>query len=270
MPVPATHRGPMPMPGPMPVPLWDGGRRVLRISQAEAARAPCHACTVNHLCLPKGLDAAQRESLDGLSIGRRRLRKGQKLYRQGDPFLFLYAVRFGTCKASFSLGDGGEHVSAFHLAGDLMGFDGLADNTYATTITALESCEVCALPYAQLVEACAASPALRQRLSQLMGAQLVREYLATKLVAHRHTEARVAGFLLQLSKWMQERGYSPREFRLRMSRADIGSYLGTTLETVSRCMSQFAREGHIRVHSRDVQLVNPEGLRVAYVDESGA
>jgi len=254
---------------PLPLPRWNPGVRLLRPARVEAPRAPCHTCGVSHLCLPKGLDDSDRDALDQITIGRRRLRKGQKLYRQGDTFLFLYAVRFGTCKASFPLPNG-EHVSAFHMAGDIMGFDALADGSYATTVTALESCEVCALPYAQLLEACAASSALRQRVAQLMGAQLVREYLVTKLVAHRHTEARVAGFLLQLSKWMQERGYSPREFRLRMSRADIGSYLGTTLETVSRCLSQFARHGHIRVHNREIELVDAEGLRAAYVDEGRA
>lgn len=255
---------------PLPMSTWTPLLRLPRPAQVERPEAPCHSCAVRHLCIAKDLDRTGREAIDRLTIGRRRLRKGQKLYRQGDPFLFIYAVRFGTCKAAFPLSDGGEHVSGFHLAGDVMGFDGLADGSYATTVTALESCEVCALSYSQLMETCNTSPTLRQRIGQLMGVQLVREYLAVKLVAHRHTERRVAGFLLQLSQWMQERGYSPREFRLRMSRADIGSYLGTTLETVSRSLSQFAREGHIRVHSREIELVDAEGLRAAYIDEGTA
>lgn len=240
------------------------------LSRAPAAGVahpaiPCERCPVRDLCLPGGLDDAGMRALHSLFIGPRRLRKGQKLYREGDPFLTLYAVRFGTFKSSFPLADGGEHVSAFHLAGDVMGFDGLADGRHPTTATALEHAEACAIPYARLVDACLQSVALRKRVAQLMGRQLVREYLVTKLVANRHTEERVAGFLLQLAQWMRERGYSTREFQLRMSRADIGSYLCTTLETVSRCLSLFARLGHIRVHSRHIELVDLEALR-RYVD----
>ena len=235
------------------------------LAPSTAASAPCETCPVRELCLPGGLDETGMRALQGLFIGPRRLRKGQKLYREGEPFLTLYAVRFGTFKSSFPLADGGEHVSAFHLAGDIMGFDGLADGRHPSTATALEHAEACSIPYARLAEACLQSETLRKRVAQLMGRQLVREYLVTKLVAHRHTEERVAGFLLQLAQWMRERGYSTREFQLRMSRADIGSYLGTTLETVSRTLSLFSRLGHIRVHSRHIELVDLDALH-AYVN----
>lgn len=226
--------------------------------------SPCDTCSVRRLCLPGNLDEAGRQALNGLMIGRHRLRKGQKLYREGDPFRFLYAVRFGTLKSGFVLSDGAEHVAAFQMPGDILGFGGMADGCHPTTATALESAEVCVIPYEQLMEACAASASLRQRVAQLMGAQLVREYRSTKLVAGRHAEDRVAGFLLQLSEWMQERGYSAREFQLRMSRADIGSYLGTSLETVSRTLSLFAREGYIKVRSRRIEIMQAEGLRETY------
>ena len=223
--------------------------------------APCETCGVRRLCLPGGLDERSKPSLDALLIGRKRLRKGQKLYRTGDAFNFLYAVRAGTFKATLPRGDGGEHVTAFHLPGDIMGFDGMADGRYRTTACSLESAEACPISFAQLMDACAASPELRKRVAQLMGGQLVREYRTTQLVARHLSESRVAGFLLLVSGWMRERGYSAREFHLRMSRAEIGSYLGTSLETVSRALSLFARQGCITVHSRRIELVDPEGLR---------
>jgi len=223
--------------------------------------APCESCSVRRLCLPGGLGDRSRPLLDTLLIGRRRLRKGQKLYRAGEPFRFLYAVRVGTFKAGLPLGNGDEHVSAFHLPGDIMGFDGMAEGTHRTSATALEAAEACAIPYAQLMDACAGAADLRTRLAQLMGTQLVREYQTTQLVARHLSEARVAGFLLLVSGWMRERGYSGREFHLRMSRAEIGSYLGTSLESVSRALSLFARRGFIRVHNRRIELLDDRGLK---------
>jgi len=222
--------------------------------RARLPSAPCESCSVRHLCLPGTLDLHSGALFDGLLIGRRRLRKGQKLYRAGDPFLSLYAVRVGTFKSAIPLADGGEHVTAFHLPGDIMGFEGA---------------EACPIPFAQLMEACADSGGLRKRVAQLMGAQLVREYRTTQLVARHLSEARVAGFLLLVSGWMRERGYSPRAFHLRMSRAEIGSYLGTTLETVSRALSLFARRGFIQVQSRQIELVDEAGLRAFEAGDPG-
>ena len=237
--------------------------------RARLPSAPCESCSVRHLCLPGTLDLHSGALFDGLLIGRRRLRKGQKLYRAGDPFLSLYAVRVGTFKSAIPLADGGEHVTAFHLPGDIMGFDGAADGKHRTTTTALEGAEACPIPFAQLMEACADSGDLRKRVAQLMGAQLVREYRTTQLVARHLSEARVAGFLLLVSGWMRERGYSPRAFHLRMSRAEIGSYLGTTLETVRRALSLFARRGFIQVQSRQIELVDEAGLRAFEAGDPG-
>lgn len=229
-----------------------------------APESPCDDCFVRQLCLPAGLDGRSNNVLRGLRIGRKRLRKGQRLYRAGEPFLFLFAVRFGTFKSSMPLADGSEQVTGFHLSGDLMGFDGAAQGSHATSAVALENAEACSIPYTQLLEACAESQPLRRRVAQLMAALLVREYSTSKLIARSYSEARVAGFLLLMAQWMQERGYSPREFQLRMSRADIGSYLGTSLETVSRSLSLFDRLGLVRVRSRHIELLKPDALREHY------
>lgn len=250
---------------------WHGLAPSLPMARSAAPDTcdTCDTCAVRNLCLPCGLDREGRAILAKLLSGRRRLRKGQKLYREGEPFQFLYAARFGSFKAICRLRDGGEYVSAFHFPGDLMGFDGMADGHHPTSVIALENAEACPIAYEQLMEACAHSSPLLKRVSRLMGMQLVREYRCSKMVSGRHAEERVAGFLLQLSEWMKERGYSAREFQLRMSRADIGSYLGTTLETVSRSLSLFAREGCITVDNRRIQLVDPERLRICHAVRTG-
>ena len=224
----------------------------------------CGTCSVRQMCLPSGLDTEGNAVLSKLSMGARRLRKGQRLYMAGEPFRFLYAVRFGTLKSTLPLANGGEQVTGFHLAGDLLGLDGPATGQHPTGAVALENADTCAISYAQLLEACAGSQSLRRRVGQLMAAQLVREHAAMELIARSHTEARVAGFLLLMAQCMRQRGYSARAFQLRMSRAEIGSYLGMSLETVSRSLSAFDRLDLIRVRSRSIELLKPEDLQRAY------
>ena len=228
---------------------------------ATFAMSRCATCAVRQMCLPGGMDEDADAVLRKLLMGPRRLRKGQRLYRAGEPFQFLYAVRFGTLKSTLPLPNGEDQVTGFHLAGDLLGLDGPATGDHQTGASALENADTCAISYAQLLEACAESRPLRRRVGQLMAAQLVREHGTMELMARSHTEARVAGFLLLMARYMRERGYSAREFQLRMSRADIGSYLGMSLETVSRSLSNFDRLGLIRVRSRHIELLDPEELQ---------
>jgi CRP/FNR family transcriptional regulator len=247
--------------------------RLLPFVQARPADVPvavafpmsrCGSCAVRQMCLPAGLDTEGDTVLRKLLMGPRRLRKGQRLYLAGEPFQFLYAVRCGTLKSTLPLANGGEQVTGFHLAGDLLGLDGPANGQHPTGAVALENADTCAISYAQLLEACAESRTLRRRVGQLMAAQLVREHATMELIARSHTEARVAGFLLLMAQCMRQRGYSPREFQLRMSRAEIGSYLGMSLETVSRSLSTFDRAGLVRVRSRSIELLNPEELQRAH------
>jgi CRP/FNR family transcriptional regulator len=224
----------------------------------------CETCAVRQMCLPGGLEMEGDVVLRKLLMGPRRLRKGQRLYMAGEPFQFLYAVRCGTLKSTLPLANGCDQVTGFHLAGDLLGLDGPATGQHPTGAVALENTDTCAISYAQLLEACAESRPLRRRVGQLMAAQLVREHGTLQLMARSHTEARVAGFLLSMAQSMRERGYSAREFQLRMSRAEIGSYLGMSLETVSRSLSTFDRGGLVRVRSRWIELLKPDELQSSY------
>ncbi|GAB3663414.1 helix-turn-helix domain-containing protein [Ramlibacter alkalitolerans] len=230
----------------------------------SGATAPCVACPASRHCLPAGLGDRDARCLGRLTIARRRVRKGHAIFRENEHFLFLYAVRFGIFKSTLTLDAGAEQITGFHLPGDVIGFDATPSGRHPTTARALEDAEVCVLPYGQLTDACAGQRDLLMRVLRLAGAELERDHRLLALIVHTHSEQRVAAFLVGLSDRLRERGFSPSDFLLRMTRAEIGSYLGTTLETVSRSLSAFARRGFITVHRREIHLVNIEALRAEF------
>jgi CRP/FNR family transcriptional regulator len=242
--------------------------RTLPAATRTAAATPlatlCSTCHLRDLCLPCGLTGTETESLDRLMFARRKVAAGQTLYRPGDRFGFIYAVRSGTFKSSLTLAGGGEQVSGFHMAGELMGLDGLAHGVHASSATALEDAEVCAIQYSHLGELAAQGGNMQLVLARLMSREIVREHSLMVLLGSMNAEERLAAFLLNLSQRLKARGYSPNEFHLRMSRAEIGSYLGMKLETVSRTFSAFQQQGLLTVDKKHVRITNVEGLTRAF------
>ena len=240
--------------------------RMLRTPETSGrAAAPpvallCSNCHLRELCLPCGMEGDDVARLDSLMFSRRRLTGGQALYRSGDRFQFIYAVRSGTFKTSLELDDGREQVSGFYLGGELMGLDGVARGQHATRATALEDAEVCMIPYALLSELSAANAGMQQVVSRLMSREIVREHSLMVLLGSMNAEERLAAFLLNLSQRLKARGYSSTEFHLRMSRAEIGSYLGMTLETVSRTFSIFQQRALLEVDKRHIRIADMAGL----------
>lgn len=228
--------------------------------------AACATCMVRHVCLPSWTEPGTRTTLDRTPIARRRLRKGQSVFREGERCEFIFAVRYGSFKSVTCLRDGREQVMSFHLPGELFGFDGLATGMHPTSARAIEDAEVCVLPYAELSEAAGESPSVLHHLTSTLSAELVRERHLASLIAATRSEERVAAFLLNLSQRLQARGYSASAFQLRMTREEIGSYLGATLETVSRCLSSLARQGFVTVRRRQIEILDPEGLRASFAD----
>lgn len=231
---------------------------------SEAARSACITCLVRHVCVPSWSASDALAPLQSTPIARRRLRKGQAVFREGDRCDYVYAVRFGSLKSVANLYDNREQVMSFHLPGELFGFDGLATGKQPSTACALEDAEVCVLPYALLIEAAGASSSVLHHLTITLCAELLNERRVAALIANTRSEERVAAFLLNLSQRLHERGYSSRAFQLRMTREEIGSYLGATLETVSRCLSSLSRQGFVNVHRREIEIVDPDGLRAHY------
>jgi len=231
---------------------------------ATPLKTLCSNCHLKDLCLPCGLDGSDVERLDGLKFGRKRIKAGEELYRGGEKFQFIYAVRSGTFKSSLMLADGREQVSGFHMAGELMGLDGVANGRHASAATALEDAEVCAIPYTHLTELASDSTDMQMLMARLMSREIVREHSLMMLLGSMNAEERLAAFLLNISQRMKARGYSANEFHLRMSRAEIGSYLGMKLETVSRTFSAFQQQRLLEVDKRHICILDLDGLNRAF------
>jgi len=235
------------------------------ISVVRPLSTQCSTCHLRELCLPRDLAGEDVRQLDRLaSSGRRRLGVGQTLYRAGDRFQFVYAVRSGTFKTSLGLSDGREQVSGFHMAGELMGLDGVAGGVYTSTAIALEDAEICSISYEHLGEISSRSGSLQNVVGRLMSREIVREHSLMLLLGSMNAEERLAVFLLNMSQRLKARGYSPVEFHLRMSRAEIGSYLGMKLETVSRTFSSLQQKGLLEVDKRHIRIVDLDALKRAF------
>jgi CRP/FNR family transcriptional regulator len=220
----------------------------------------CSTCHLRDLCLPCGLTGSDTERLDQLMFGRRKVAAGQTIYHAGDKFQFIYAVRSGTFKSSLMLAGGREQVSGFHMAGELMGLDAIANGAHVSSATALEDSELCAIQYSHLNELATQSSNLQMAMAQLMSREIVREHSLMMLLGSMNAEERLAAFLLNISQRLKTRGYSSSEFHLRMSRAEIGSYLGMKLETVSRTFSAFQQQGLVQVDKKHVRITDLERL----------
>jgi len=220
----------------------------------------CSSCHLRDLCLPGGITGSEIQHLDALSFGRRKIKTAQTLYRQGDRFKFIYAVRSGTFKSILTLADGREQVSGFYIAGEAMGLDGAADGVHASSAIALEDAEVCVISYALLTDLTVGNAGMQHVVFRLMSSEIVREHSLMLLLGSMNAEKRLATFVLNLSQRLKARGYSASEFHLRMSRAEIGSYLGMTLETVSRAFSSFQQQRLLEVDKRYIRVVDLDGL----------
>ena len=221
----------------------------------------CSACNLRDLCLPGGMTAPDQQALDTLALGRRKVKAGETLFRAGQPFQYIYAVRSGTFKSTLTLADGREQVSGFSMAGELLGLDAVAHGHHASQAEALEDTEVCLIPYSQLTQLAAQPSGLQQVVGRLMSREILREHSLMMLLGSMNAEERLAAFLLNLSQRLAARGYSATEFHMRMSRAEIGSYLGMKLETVSRSFSAFQAQGLLEVDKRHVRILDIERLK---------
>lgn len=229
--------------------------------QLHQLKTACSTCSLQELCLPGGLDSSEVLALERVVTARRRLRKGEALYQTRDPFVGIYAMRFGSTKTAILAADGHEQVSGFHMVGDIIGLDGIGTGEHTCNCSALEDTEVCLLPFAKLEELARHVPSLQQHLHRVLSREIVREHGVMLLLGTMRAEERLAVFLLNLSQRYHRRGYSATEFNLRMTREEIGSFLGLKLETVSRLFSRFQDEGLIEVQQRAVRLVKLDELR---------
>lgn len=221
----------------------------------------CSTCNLRELCLPFGLSLEELERLDDLISTRRRVKRGDHLYRVGDSFDAIYAIRSGFFKTDVLLEDGREQVTGFQMGGELLGLDGISTEHHTCNAIALEDSEICAIPFARLESLSREIHTLQRHFHKVMSREIVRDHGVMMLLGTMRAEERLAAFLLNLSQRFTARGFSHAEFYLRMTREEIGSYLGLKLETVSRAFSRFQEEGHIAVQQKHVRILNVDGLK---------
>ncbi|HEX4984657.1 MAG TPA: fumarate/nitrate reduction transcriptional regulator Fnr [Burkholderiales bacterium] len=229
--------------------------------QPASARIACSTCNLRELCLPAGLSDADLERTQTVVRSRRRVRRGEALFRAGDAFSCVYAIRSGFFKSSVAGEEGREQVTDFHMGGELLGMDGVGTGRYEATATALEDSEVCVMPYGLIEEMSHEIRPLQRRLHAVMAREIVRNRGVMMLLGSMRAEERLAVFLLNLSQRFAARGFSRTEFMLRMTREEIGSYLGLKLETVSRTFSRFHESGLIAVQQKHIRIVDIDGLK---------
>lgn len=229
--------------------------------RAEPLRTACSACNLRELCLPLGLSASDMERLDGLISTRKVVPRGESLFRASEPFHALYAVRTGFFKTCLSAEDGRMQVTGFQMAGELLGLDGIGSGHHTVDAQALEDSSVCVLPFTDLEHLAREFGALQMQLHKIMSREIVRDHGVMLLLGSMRAEERVAAFLLNLTQRLQARGYSASELVLRMTREEIGSYLGLKLETVSRTFSRFQDDGILDVKQRQITIKSPEALQ---------
>jgi CRP/FNR family transcriptional regulator len=224
-------------------------------------RAACSTCSLRELCLPAGLDQQELEKVDRMVNRRRPIRRGDYLYCSGAALESLYAIRSGFMKSCVLHEDGREQVAGFHMMGDLMGLDAIGSERHHCDAVALEDSEVCEIPLAVLERLSRDMPLLQQHFHRILSREIVRDHGVMLLLGTMRAEERLAAFLLNLSQRFAARGYSSTEFYLRMTRGEIGSYLGLKLETISRALSRFHEEKLIEVRSKHVKILDMEALR---------
>ncbi|UDF33591.1 UNVERIFIED_ORG: fumarate/nitrate reduction transcriptional regulator Fnr [Shinella sp. XGS7] len=227
----------------------------------EPFKVACSSCNLRELCLPVGLSKNDLDQLDTLVATRRSVSRGDTLFRAGDAFQSLYAVRTGFFKTCVSAEDGRDQVTGFQMAGELLGLDGISNDRHSCDAVALEDSQVCVIPYGQLEELSREFTDLQHQFHKIMSREIVRDHGVMLLLGSMRAEERLAAFLLNLTQRLQARGFSASSLVLRMTREEIGSYLGLKLETVSRTFSKFQEEGLLEVKQRQIRILDQAGLQ---------
>ncbi len=230
-----------------------------RISTPESPNK-CSTCVLGQFCLPVGLSSDDINKIDTLVTERVRLKKGESLYRQGDELTAVYGIKFGTLKTEYALPDGREQITGFHLPGEMLGLDGIGENHYQSNAIALEDSEACVVRFSDFESLARQIPSLQHQFHKILSRELTQDQRHLLSLGSLRAEERLASFLLNLSDRLAVRGYSPTEYHLRMSREEIGSYLGIQLETVSRLFSRFTESGLIQIKQRHIKLIDMDGL----------
>ncbi|HSD17027.1 MAG TPA: helix-turn-helix domain-containing protein [Thermomonas sp.] len=223
-------------------------------------RRSCADCSLSELCLPAGVDREDLGRLDTLVQRRRPLRRGDSLFRTGDPLHALYVASDGAFKTVVVNEAGEEHVLGFHLPGELFGLDAVGGGKHRCEAIALGEARVCELPFANLSAVAAQLPSLQRQLLRVIGQSADRDHDHVDVLSRRQASERIALFLHGLGERYQRIGQPGDHFQLPMSRDEIARYLGLALETVSRGFTRLHDDAVIEVRGRRVRILDGAAL----------
>ena len=224
-------------------------------------KVACENCSLSRLCLPMGLEEKDVNRLDQIINRSKPHHRNDYLFREGDTFKGIYAVKTGSIKTYISREDGSDQVLGFHLPGEIIGLDAIETGTHGCTAKVLETTAVCLIPYEKLEKLSVEIPSLQHQMFRLMSREIGNESNMLILLGKRNADERLATFLLSLSQRYKQRGFSATEFNLSMSRNEIGNYLGLAVETVSRLFTRFQDEGILKVERKHIELLDLEALQ---------
>lgn len=226
----------------------------------QAINIACSNCNLRELCMPIGLSEPDLIRLDDLVAVRRKVKRGTHLFSIGDKFSSLFAIRTGFFKTCLATEDGRDQITGFQMAGEIIGLDGIVNEQHSCDAVALEDAEVCVMPFDRIEEISREVAPLQHHVHKVMSREIVREHGVMLLLGSMRAEERLAAFLLNLVQRLHARGFSQSELVLRMTREEIGSYLGLKLETVSRTFSKFVEDGTVEVKQLHVRILDTEHL----------
>lgn len=211
--------------------------------------------------MPMGLSTEEIDRIDDMVATRRKVKRGETLFRNGEKFTSLFAIRTGFFKTCVASEDGRYQVTGFQMAGEIIGLDGIVNDNHTCDAVALEDAEVCVMPFDRIEELSREVNSLQRHVHKIMSREIVREHGVMLLLGSMRAEERLAAFLLNLVQRLHARGFSQSELILRMSREEIGSFLGMKIETVSRTFSKFVEDGIVEVKQRHVRILNTDALK---------
>jgi CRP/FNR family transcriptional regulator len=217
----------------------------------------CSTCAFSEACLSQGMDKRELGDLHVLVEHVGPLHAGDHVFRKGDPFEAIAAVRAGTVKTYVVDSEGREHVLGFYLPGEVIGLDAIDGEHYPCNAIALDTVALCRFSFPRMAELAARVPGLQQQLFRLLSRDIGT---AMRLAGDWSADQRMAAFLLGISRRLAARGFSPRRYQLTMARTDIGNYLRLAPETVSRVLKRFQDDGLIVVDRREVELADMSRL----------
>lgn len=226
----------------------------------------CKTCAMAALCTRSPIDPLAHERLNDVVQCVRTVHRGHALYRPGDTFGSIYAVRAGSFKTVVMHREGHEQITGFGIVGDTLGIDGIASGRHSCEAIALEDSAVCVMPFDLLEMLCREVKTIQHHVHQMLGAEIVRESTLMMLLGTMTAEERVASFLADLSRRWEARGYSAAAFTLKMTRTEIGCFLGLKLETVSRTLTKLQRRRLIHACGKDLRILDFDGLRKLATD----